>query len=96
MVLGDVSGIWNLECLARLALVLCLSLQSDGLPILGGELAWFYYSLKYISTLNLARALDGRLQVRLQVDPTQLHGEAGEERWLAGEPWHDLASSQLK
>ena len=54
MVLEDVSGIWNLECLARLALVVCLSLQSDELPILGGELAWFYYSLKYISTLNLA------------------------------------------
>ena len=86
MALGDVSGIWNLECLARLELVLCLSLQSDELPNLGGELAWVYYSLKYISTLNLAKALDGRLQVQLQVDPTQLHGEAGEERWLAGEP----------
>ena len=78
------SGTW--ECLARLAWVSGLSLQSDELPILGGELAWFYYSLQYISTLNLAKALDGRLQVRLQVDPPQLHGAAGKERWLAGEP----------
>ena len=75
-----------MECLARLELVLCLSRQSDELPNLEGELAWVHYGLKYISTLNLAKALDGRLQVRLQVDPTQLHGEAGEERWLAGEP----------
>ena len=49
---------WNLELgfefLARLALILCLSLQSDELPNLGGELAWVYDSLKYISILNIA------------------------------------------